>query len=195
MKTLILLFLLVAGAGARAQSGNLMVADFEGGKVETVQGLALVPFTDEQLGGTSEARLTLSHPGADGSRGALQISFRITGDFPMPFGGVLAMLGPEGLATDLTSHKGVRFYARSKEKVFFASVGQFRGQAIRYMAPFETKPEWTLVELPFDKFQRVPPAGSPSPLVPKDVVAIGFGGAPQMRGQFDLDIDRLEIYR
>jgi len=74
---LFLLFL-TAGAAARAQNGNLMVADFEGGKVETVQGLALVPFTDEQLGGTSEARLTLSHPGADGSRGALQISFRIT---------------------------------------------------------------------------------------------------------------------
>jgi len=63
------------------------------------------------------------------------------------------------------------------------------------MAPFETRPEWTLVEIPFDKFQRVPPTGSGSALVPKDVVSIGFGGTPQMRGQFDLDIDRLEIYR
>src|SRR5260370_754110 len=189
---LLLLCSLCADGTARAQ--NLMVADFEDGKVESVHGLALIPLTDEQFGGTSEARLALSHPGADGSRGAVRISLRITNDFASPFAGAMALLGAEGLATDLSAYKGLRFYARSKEGAFIALIGQFSGQATRYMAPFEARSEWTLVELPFDKFQRAPPAGNAS-LVPEAVVTIGFTAAPQLRGEVDLAVDRWAVSR
>jgi len=194
-------FLLPLGAAAWAQDGkpqggSLAIADFEGGKLETLSGLALAAITDEQLGGTSEARLTLTHPGAQGSRGALRISFLMTDGFPRPFAQVSALLGKEGLATDMSAYRGLRFQARSKGGTFFAGVGQFSGQAVSYRAPFEIKPEWTLVEIPFDTLKRYyPPASTPSAFVPKDLVTIDFSAGSQLRGQFDLEIDQLELYK
>jgi hypothetical protein len=189
-----------AGSAAPAQNGNLVVSDFDGERIEIRSGLSLWVFADEQFGGTSEARPTLVHPGASASRGALRISFRLTEDFANPFAGVWAMIGPEGLATDLSAYRGVRFYARSKnEGAFTAGVVRFPGQVKRYMAPLETRPEWTLIELPFDKFREVTPAGAPTagtpPLVAHDVTSIGFSVAPKLRGQFELDIDHIEFYR
>lgn len=198
VSALFLLLLSLAGTAARAQnsnppSGNLLIADFDGGKLETVQGLALVPIADEQMGGASEAQLALVHPGAQGSRGALRISLRVAEGFAYPFAGAWALLG---MATDLSAYQGLRFYARSGSEggAFVAGVGTFSNQSARYMAPFEVKSEWTLVELPFAKLQRTPP-GKPSALVPKDVVSIGFSSAFRLRGQFDLEIDQLELYR
>lgn len=197
---LLLAFSLVAGGASRVQHGPLVIADFDGEKIETRSGLSLWPFADEQFGGTSEARTTLIHPGANASRGALRIVFRVTEEFAAPFAGAWAMVGPEGLATDLSAYRGVRFYARSKERgAFTAGVVRFPGQVTRYMTPFETRSDWTVVELPFDKFRKVPPAGTPATdealLVTNDVTAIGFSVAPQLRGQFELDVDRIELYR
>jgi hypothetical protein len=196
------LFLLLLGcfAGAAAswaQNSNLLIADFEGGKLETMSSLALAAITDEQLGGTSEARLTLTQPGAQASRGALRISFRMAEGFAYPFAGVWALLGTEGLATDLSAYRGLRFYARSGSEggAFLAGVGQFTGQSANYMAPFEAKPEWTLVELPFDKLQRTFPPGKAPAFVPQNVVSVGFSAASRLRGQFDLEIDQLELYK
>jgi len=193
---------LCSGGAARVQDGPLMVANFDGGHVETVQGLALVVIADEQLGGMSEARLTVIHPGAEGSRGGARISFRIADGFATPFAGVWALLGAEGLATDLSTYRGLRFHARSKDGSFLAGVGQFAGQAMLYMAPFDVRPEWTVVDLPFDKFRRAAPTGAPvgadgpaSALVPKSVTSIGFSVSGKLRGQFDLEIDQVQLYR
>jgi hypothetical protein len=191
---------LVASGPARAQNGTLVIADFDGEKVQTASGLLLMTIADEQFGGTSEAQLSLIHPGANASRGALRISFRVTNEFPAPFAGAWAMLGAEGLATDLSAYRGVRFHVRSTNGgAFTAGILQYSNQSRRYLAPFEAGAEWTLVELPFDKFRQETPPGTaaadPSGLVPKDVTSIGFMAAPQRRGQFDLDVDRLELYR
>lgn len=197
-RLLLLSGVIVAGAALR-QGASQTVADFEGGKAESVHGLALVVITDEQLGGTSEARLTVSRPGVRDSRGALRISFRTTGDFAAPFAGVWALVGAEGLATDLSAYEGVRFHARTKEGTFLAGVSQFAGRAALYMAPFEATREWTVVELPFHTFRRATPTGAPagggSVLVPRQVVSIGFAVSSQLRGLFDLEIDQVELYR
>ena len=194
---LLLLAALVAGAApARAQDGALRVADFEGGKAENVSGLAVAPLADEQLGGLSEVRLAVSHPGAKSTKSALRISFHMADGFQYPFAGAWVFLGAEGLAADLSAYRGLRFYARSEGGAFAAGAGQFSGgQATRSMAVFEAKPEWTLVEVPFDKLQRVPPAGASSPFVPKDVTSIGFSVSSRLRGDFALEIDELELYK
>lgn len=192
----LLLSCLFAGAAAQAQDGNLRVADFEAGKVETVPGLALAVIADEQLGGLSEARLTLSSPGAQSSRAALRITFRVADGFAFPFSSVWAILGDEGLAADLSAYRGLRFYARSQGAGFQAGVVQFSGgQPARYMAPFETKPEWTLVEVPFDKLQLSPPTGKAPPFVPKDLTSIGFSAPSRLRGEVELEIDQVEVYK
>src|SRR5437868_6662021 len=137
------------------------IADFDGERTESASGLAIWPYTDEQLGGTSECRVMLVHPGAGGSRGALRISFRVTSDFPAPFAGAWAMVGPEALATDLSAFQGIRFQARSKDRAAFsAGIVRFPGQLKRYAAPFEIGPDWTIVELPFRAFRFVPLPGA-----------------------------------
>jgi Complex I intermediate-associated protein 30 (CIA30) len=196
----ITLVLLAAGGSPRAQRDTLLIGDFDAGKAETKSGLSLWPFCDEQYGGTSQARVSLIHPGADGSAGALRISFRITGDFPTPFAGAWAMVGPEGLVTDLSAYRGVRFYARAKDaSAFTAGIVRFPGQLKRYTAPFTVGEGWTLVELPFDKFQLVAAPGAPSadtsPLDAKDITSVGVAIVSKLRGEFALDIDRIEFYR
>ena len=197
---LLVAFPLVASGAARAQNSTLVIADLDGEKIQTKSGLFLMAIADEQFGGTSEAQMSLIHPGANASRGALRISFRVTNDFPAPFAGAWAMLGAEGLATDLSAYRGVRFYVRSKDGAAYTlGILQYSDQTRRYLAPFEAGPEWTLVELPFDKFRQEMPGATPAAdapgLVPKDVTSIGFMASPQRRGQFDLDVDQLELYR
>lgn len=191
----VLVFLLAAWPATAAHGGNLMLADFEGERVESVRGLALPVVADEQFGGTSTARLTLIHPGAQASHGALRISFVIADGVARPFSSVSVLMGDESLATDLSAYRGLRFYARSGRGNFLASVGRFTGRFVRYMAPFPVKPEWTLVELPFDKFTPVPPAAKDAALVPADVVSVGFSVASDLRGQLDLEIDQVEVYK
>ena len=182
----------------RAQDGAWLVADFDAGKVETVRGLAIVPMGDEQIGGTSTARFAITRPGARGSAAALRISFHVTGDFPAPFAGAWALLGDEGLAADLSGYRGVRFFARSAGGSYLAGLGQFTGQTAFFAAPFDVKPEWTMVELPFDRFRRAAPTGAPLPNgaapSPTGIVSITFNVTAQ-RGDFDLDIDQVEVYR
>jgi complex I intermediate-associated protein 30 (CIA30) len=198
MRTLIVC--LVALAAAQPAGDARVIADFEGGKVETRFGLALWPYADEQFGGTSVTQLTLVHPGAAGSKGALRIALDVTDQAPAPFAGVWAMAGPDGRATDLSAYRGVRFYARSRDRAAFAAgIVRFAGQVVRYATPFEAPPEWTLVELPFDRFRQALPPGAPegsaSPLDAKDITSIGITTAPQQRGRFEIDLDRLEVYR
>jgi hypothetical protein len=191
---------LICVTSVHAQRENMVVADFDGGRVETVPGLALVVLADEQLGGTSTANLVVFNPGATGSKGALRISFNITSAFPAPFDGVWALLGTDGMPTDVSAYRGVRFQARSKNGTFLAGVGQFAGRTAFYIAPFDVTPEWAIVEIPFEKFRLMPPPGAPpaanpAPLVPNGVVSLTFNVSPQLRGQFDLEIDQVELYR
>jgi hypothetical protein len=191
---IIALSTLLAVPVARAQAGTQMIADFEGGKTETVTGLALPVISDEQVGGPSTATLTLVSPGAQSSRAGLRISFEIADGYSNPFSSVWALLGEKGLATDLSAFKGLRFYARSSSGAYSAGMNQF-GSRLRPTAVFEVKPEWTLVELPFEGFRTGPPGGPPTPFVPKDMTAIGFSIAPNLRGRFELDIDQVEFYK
>ena len=110
------------------------------------------------------------------------------------------MIGPEGLATDVSAYRGVRFYARSKDQMSFTcGIISFPGQVRRYVGPFEVGPEWTRIEVPFDKFALVAMPGQSETdatrLDPRNVTSIGVSVAPRLRGQFKIDIDQLALYR
>ena len=193
------LFLAVA-VSARSQSDVMHIASFDTGELKSISGLALWLFADEQFGGTSHVRATLLRPGANSSSGAVHIAFRVTGDSPMPFAGIWAMVGKDGLPVDLRAYRGVRFFAKSKTRdAFTAGIVQFCAGVQRYAATFEATPDWSLIELPFDKFHGPPPPTGPVPcssaLDPHDVTAIGMNVAPGRRGEFELDIDEIACYR
>src|SRR5687767_13296956 len=55
----------------------------------------------------------------------------------------------------LLLYRGVRFYARTKERgAFVAGVVRFPGQVTPYMTPFDTRSKWAVVELPFNKVSQ-----------------------------------------
>jgi Complex I intermediate-associated protein 30 (CIA30) len=185
-----------AGSESGAHDGRLVIADFDSGKLETAAGLAWMVVADEQLGGTSEASLAIIRPGARGSNAAMRVTFNLGEGFAYPFAGVWALPGSEGLPADFTAYRGLRFYARSeKGGTFMAGLRQVSGAPANYMAAIAVKPEWTLVEVPFDKLQRVPPSGPPQPFVAKDVSSIGFNVAGRVPGQLALDVDQVELYK
>lgn len=196
----LLLALVALAAPVKTQTDALLIADFDGAKAEARSGLAIWIYADEQFGGTSEGQATLIHPGAAGSPGALHLAFRVTDDSRMAFAAAWAMPHPEGLAVDLSSYRGLRFSARSKDgSAFAASIIRFiNGTGIlRYSAAFEVGPEWTVVDLPFDRFKGLAPPGAPAmpPMDGTRITSIGVGVAPQKRGAFEIDIDRIEAYR
>jgi len=182
------------------QTDTLRIADFDGANLESRSGLAVWPYADDQFGGTSDAKVTPIRPGARASRGALHVAFRVTDDWAMPFAGVWMIVAKDAQPTDLAAYRGIRFFARSKNGgAFAAGIIQFRGGLRRYFAEFGTTSDWTLVELPFEKFKLSAPApGSPTNIGSmdgKDITSIGVSVAPERRGQFELDIDEVECYR
>src|SRR5262245_22440424 len=184
----------------RAQVGALTIADFDGEKIATTSGLLLMTLDDEQFGGTSRTQLSLIHPGAGASRGALHIAFHLTNEFATPVASAWALLGTQGLATDLSAYRGVRFDVRSAGGgSFIASIVQYSSPPKRYSAPFEAGAEWTVVDLPFARFHQAPAPGTtadgPADLTPTAATSVGFMVPPQRFGQHGLDVDRLEIYR
>jgi hypothetical protein len=184
----------------RAQVGALTIADFDGEKIATTSGLLLMTVDDEQFGGTSRTQLSLIHPGAGASRGAVHIAFRLTKEFATPLAGAWALLGTQGLATDLSAYRGMRFHARSADGgSFVAGLVQYSTPPKRYQAPFETGAEWTVVDLPFEKFHQAPAPGTtavgPADLTPTAVTSIGFLAPAQRFGEYALDVDGLEVYR
>jgi len=183
-----------------AQQGSLIISDFEGDRIEIRSGLALWIFTDEQFGGTSHGSAEIVRPGAAGSHGALRLKFQVTGDARNPFASVWAMVAPQAAATDLSSYRGVRFHARGKNpEAFTAGLVRYAGMPTRYQAPFKVLTEWSVVELPFEKFGELTLtgtllAGAPA-LAPDGITSVGFSVVRELQGHYELEVDNLEFYR
>src|SRR5262249_7742928 len=96
---------LAAGFAAPSQSDALAIADFNDGTLRAKSGLGVWPYTDEQFGGTSEARVSIIRPGAKSSSGTLHVVFRVTNDSPMPFAGVWAFVAKDGQSADLSTYR------------------------------------------------------------------------------------------
>jgi hypothetical protein len=163
-------------------NGSLLIADFAGGKLETISGLAWVVVADEHLGGTSTVLLTLKRPGAQGASAAMKIAFSLGEGFPYPFAGAWALPGSEGLPADLTAYRGLRFYARSpgrrvpgRRQAGRGPGGELHG-ADRRQAGVDPD-RGALRQAAALPSRR----GPPQPFVAKDVVSIGRRRRPCTR--------------
>jgi hypothetical protein len=170
--------------------------DFEDSNLEAGPGLNWIVIADDQLGGTSEARMANRPEGAAGTKRSLRFEGVTRGDTARPFAGVFAPLDAEGLLIDLSGYRGVRFRARGSGSPFRA--GFRRGAAAsssNFMAEFTPAGEWRQFEIGFDKLSRIPPASPPLTWSSVDVGWIGFTTGSGGRGAFWLEVDEIELMR
>jgi beta-glucosidase len=170
-------------APAGSESG--VVSTFDEDKVAANYGSWMVS-TDAMNGGKSTAAMKVVEPGADSSKGALQVDGEILAGAPFTWAGVMFTPGGSPMEpANLSSKKGISFWAKGDGKTYTLVVlTQARsGQnGMPAMTPFVAGPEWKQYTFPFSTFQT---DGG-------DLSALAFVAA-QKPGKFEFEIDQVEI--
>lgn len=176
-----------------APAGTLMIGNFEGKTTPNKQYGTLVinhrpefgwgwsVTTDQRAGGNSMAEIALIHPGAAGTKGALQISGEIKPGFPYgPWAGAIWFPGHEPMQpADLSDKKELTFWARGKAASYNLMLMSGNPGGIPLYAAFVTTPKW--------KEYHIPLATSFPNADWKQVYFLAFSAANPGEFQFDLD--------
>ncbi|MGA3135305.1 MAG: CIA30 family protein [Terracidiphilus sp.] len=170
---------------AGSESG--MVSNFDDLKVAANYG-SWMAAGDSMNGGKSTATMQVVEPGADNTKGALQVSGEIvaTGQ-PFAWAGALYSPGQApGQAVNLSNKKSISFWAKGDGKTYTLVVltESRSGSAgeMPAMVPFAAGPEWKQYTFPFTAFET---DGS-------DLSGLGFIHVMEP-GKFQFEIDQLEI--
>jgi len=163
-----------------------MVSDFDNGKVEASYGM-WVGAGDQMNGGKSMASLTVVQPGAESSKGALQVNGEVVAGAPMAYAGAMYFPGAKPMQpVNLSSKKEISFWAKGDGKSYAMLVLTERrsgnnGQ-MPAMTTFVAGPEWKQYSFPFTLFET---DGS-------DLTALGFMRS-QQPGKFEFQLDQVRI--
>ena len=170
---------------AGSESG--IVSNFDDGKVAANYG-SWIPASDKMNGGPSTSSLAVVEPGADNTKGALQITGEVVaGTQPFAFAGALYFPAQTPMQpVNLSSKKTIGFWAKGDGKSYTLIVlTESRSGSsgdMPAMTPFTAGPEWKQYTFPLSTFET---DGS-------DLSGLGFVhvGEP---GKFQFELDQLEI--
>jgi beta-glucosidase len=162
-----------------------LVSDFEGSTVAAKYGMWMAS-GDAMNGGKSTAAMKIVQPGAENSKGALQVSGEVVAGTPYPWAGALFFAGSTPMQpANLSDKKEISFWAKGDGKSYTLAVltESRNGQSgIPAMTNFVAGPEWKLYTFPLAQFET---DGS-------DLTALDFALFMQP-GKFEFEIDKLEI--
>jgi beta-glucosidase len=168
---------------AGSESG--VVSTFDNGSPAASYG-SWMPASDSMNGGKSTSSIAVVSPGADGSKGALQVTGEVIAGAPYPFAGVMFMPGSHPFEpVNLSGKKEIRFWAKGDGRGY--SVVVLTAQRNGSNGPpaivgFAAGPEWKQYTFPFTQFET---DGS-------DITAVAFASL-QNAGKFSFEIDQVEI--
>ncbi|MGC2637831.1 MAG: CIA30 family protein [Acidobacteriaceae bacterium] len=169
---------------AGSESG--VVSTFDEGDQPTANYGSWIPASDSMNGGKSTSTLKIVSPGAEGSKGALEVSGAIASDSDHPFAGALFFAGSHPMEpVNLSGKKEIRFWAKGDGHSYALLVlTEKRGgqNGMPAMTSFTAGPEWKQFTFPFSTFET---DGS-------DITAVGFAEI-QNPGKFSFEIDQVEI--
>jgi hypothetical protein len=159
-----------------------MITNFDSGEATTLFGSGWMLSTDAMAGGKSTATMTVVDGGANGTPKALAIHSEINPGFAFPWAGAMFFPGPAPMkAVDLSSKKGLHFYARGdadfRVMIFADSLGRIPAQKSVHAGA-----EWTEVTVPWSDFG----------VDGHDVTAVLFTG-PAATGKVDFRIDEVGV--
>ncbi len=170
---------------AGSESG--LVSSFDDLKVAANYG-SWMGAGDSMNGGKSTATLAVVQPGADGTKGALEVTGEVIGGQPIPFSFAGALFSPGSSPmqpANLSSKRGISFWAKGDGKTYTLVVltearnGQNGPPAV---TSFVAGPEWKQYSFPFSTFET---DGS-------DLTGLGFLHV-QEPGKFQFELDEVEI--
>jgi beta-glucosidase len=171
---------------AGSESG--MVSNFDELKVAASYG-SWMPASDSMNGGKSTSALQVVQPGADGTKGALQITGEVVADSASPFQFAGALYSPAQAPmqpANLSSKKSISFWAKGDGKSYTLIVltesRSGNSGEMPAMTSFTAEPDWKQYTFPFSTFET---DGS-------DLAGIGFLHA-QEPGKFQFEIDQFKI--
>jgi beta-glucosidase len=174
---------LLPPAPAGSESG--VVSTFDNGQPSANYG-SWIPASDSMNGGKSSSAIAIVSPGAEGTRGALQVTGEVVAGAQYPFGGVIFMPGEHSMEpTNLSGKKEIRFWAKGDGHSYTLLVltAQRNGSnGAPAMVGFTAGSEWKQYTFPFTQFET---DGS-------DITGIGFASL-QNPGKFSFEIDQVEI--
>jgi len=170
---------------AGSESG--MVSNFDDGKVAANYG-SWIPASDKMNGGISTSSLAVVEPGADNTKGALQVTGEVVASTsPFTFAGALYFPAQAPMQpVNLSSKKNISFWAKGDGKSYTLIVltesRSGNGGDMPAMTPFTAGPEWKQYTFPLSTFET---DGS-------DLSGLGFVhvGEP---GKFQFELDQFEI--
>jgi beta-glucosidase len=169
-----------------AGSESELVSNFDDLKVAATYG-SWMGGGDSMNGGKSTASLQVVQPGADNTKGALQVSGEVIAGQPFPWAGALYSPGPTPMQpVNLSAKKTISFWAKGDGKTYtlvvLTETRSGNSGEMPAMTTFAAGPEWKKYTFPFSTFET---DGS-------DLSGLGFVHA-QEPGRFQFEIDQFEI--
>ena len=166
----------VAEAAAAPEAERVLV-DFEGG-IDSGFGSGWQPTTDGMTGGSSTASLNVED-------GALAVSGETVAGALFPWAGALWFTGPQPMeAVDFEGRETLTFRTRGDGREY--TVMHFGASPVGTLpatVPFTAGPEWSVVEIPLDRFETDDPT-----------VISGLAFVAQTPlGSFAFELDDVEI--
>jgi hypothetical protein len=164
-----------------------MVSNFDDGKVGANYG-SWMAASDSMNGGKSTSAMQVVEPGADNTKGALQVSGEVVaGSQPFAYAGAIYWPGKSPMQpVNLSGKKSISFWAKGDGKAYTLIVltesRSGNGGEMPAMTIFAAGPEWKQYTFPFSTFDT---DGS-------DLAGLGFVHA-QEPGKFQFEVDQLEI--
>lgn len=169
---------------AGSESG--VVSTFDNGTTPTASYGSWMPISDRMEGGKSTVSLKIISPGAEGSKGALEISGEVAAGKDHPYAAAVFMPGTQPMEpVNLSAKKEIRFWAKGDGHSYKLLIltQQHNGQnGPPPGVDFIAAPEWKQYTFPLSSFDT---DGS-------DVVMLGFGQV-ETPAKFTFDIDQVEI--
>lgn len=185
-----------APAGVTAPAKGVVIGAFEGKVVNSKThgtyvlnhgqgtGWGWTPTDDQRVGGHSRASITIVHPGAGGTQGALQASGELNSGFISPWAGAVWFPGSRPMQpADLSSRKDLVFWAKGDPGSYSIMLMAGSARSIPVYTSFKLTKTWKQYTIPLSSF-------SGADL--KHVYFIAFSAGTY--GKFQFELDRVSLY-
>ena len=170
-------------APAPEYSESGWISDFEGGKIASNFGAGWMGSTDAFAGGKSKAQFQLVRGGAEGSKGAMQITGEIIPGAAIMWGGVLFSPGKTMMSpANISFKKAISFWAKGEGKTFAVMIFSQGMGFVPAAKTFIVGPEWKEYTFSFEEFG----------VLSFEIMGI-FIGASNDPGKFALTIDNVRL--
>ena len=169
-------------APAGSESG--LISNFDDGTTNAKFGAGWSVSTDSIAGGKSTAEMKLMEGGANGSKGALQVTGTISDALPYAWAGVMFSPGPAPFTpANLSEKKTLHFWARGDARTYRVMIFTTSGGRMPAMKNFSVSSEWKELSMPFSDF-----VGTDG----HDIMAILFCASTEA-GPFQFVIDDIRL--